>query len=168
MRYDNQGLTLVEMLVTMVVAAILLAIAVPAMEGISEDSRGRSGADVLYQDLMLARQLAASYQNAVTICHLDGSDCDGDWDQGYTIFIDADRSNSFTSGDEQIQLRRLASDQDFLNYDANFVRFNADGSSINNGDFNYCPNSQTSSYSRTVRLASSGMLTHLGLSGSCS
>ncbi|WP_298442546.1 GspH/FimT family protein [uncultured Ferrimonas sp.] len=168
MRKRNQGMTLVELMITLIIAAVLIAIAVPSLHTLTMSSRSRSATDGLYQDLMMARQLAATYQNSVTVCHLSSNSCDGDWSKGYTVFIDADGSNSFTLGDETVQTRRPLNDADKLIYAANQVRFNGDGSSINNGDFVYCPNDANSEYSRSIRLSSSGMLRSLGVSGNCS
>ncbi|MFI3245007.1 MAG: GspH/FimT family pseudopilin [Ferrimonas sp.] len=162
----NIGFTLVEFMITLTIAAIMLSIALPAMEDFTQNNRSKTAVDTLYQDLTMARQLAASYQNVVTICHLDGANCDGQWQLGYTLFLDADGSNSFTSDDEVIQQRPAIAEQDTLQYSAQLVRFNEDGSSANHGTFIYCP-AENAHYNRSIALVSSGVIRHLGQQGSC-
>lgn len=168
MKTRSQGLTLVELMITIVVAAVILAIAVPAMETVSLSSRSYNVSNQLYQDLLYSRQLAASYQNPVTLCHLGSGGCDGNWSQGYTVFIDNDDNQAFNSGDEKLLVREPLEDSDRLNFGVSLVRFNGDGSSNSSGDFVYCPASANTDYIRTIRVSSSGMVQNLGAVGSCS
>lgn len=96
MRRDA-GLTLVELLVTMAVAAVLLGIGVPAFGSLVQDSRLTTTTNRLVSALHLARSEAVLHNARVTLCNsADGHYCAeaGGWDQGWIVFLDTDSTGS--------------------------------------------------------------------------
>jgi len=92
------GFTLVELLVTMAIAAILLAIGVPAMQAFLADQAAAASADELAEGIRLARTEATKRGMSVTICaSMDTSNaspsCSGKGDDGWLtgwIILDTD------------------------------------------------------------------------------
>ncbi len=85
------GFTLVELLVTLAVAAILLAAAAPDFSDLV--SRNRRDATVyrLIGDLQFARSEAIKRGTRVSVCgaRTDGAEgCGPDWAGGWTVFVD--------------------------------------------------------------------------------
>ena len=84
----SAGVTLVELLFTMVVLAILVAIAVPSFRGASLSSRLTAAANDLHASVQIARSEAIKSNRATRLCASeDGSTCadDGDWEQGWIV-----------------------------------------------------------------------------------
>ena len=68
----QQGITALELVVTMAVAAILLATGVPAFKNYSWNLRMRTAMDTLQTDLNLARSRAISHNTQTIICPATG------------------------------------------------------------------------------------------------
>ena len=76
----QRGFTLIEMMVTIAVAAILLAIVVPSFRTFTLSQRVKSGSFDLYSTLMLARSEAVKRRASVSV-----SSVGGDWNNGWTV-----------------------------------------------------------------------------------
>ncbi|HEX7048558.1 MAG TPA: GspH/FimT family pseudopilin [Gammaproteobacteria bacterium] len=92
MRKDS-GFTLIELIVTISVAAILVGIGIPSMTDLMKTNRRASAVNSLVSQMQLARSTAASRGVAVSLCHSsNASSCSGqedpDWAQGWVLFID--------------------------------------------------------------------------------
>jgi type IV fimbrial biogenesis protein FimT len=86
------GFTLVEMLMTMAIAAIVTAIAVPSFRYVTNSNRIASEINGLLGDLQLARAEAIKEGRNVTVCISDGSSCThpnpAAWQNGWIVFSD--------------------------------------------------------------------------------
>jgi type IV fimbrial biogenesis protein FimT len=83
-----RGFTLVELMVTLFVLAILLGIAVPSFRDAAVGSRVSSYANDLVASVHLARSEAIKRNDAVTLCaSSDGATCedDGGWEVGWVV-----------------------------------------------------------------------------------
>jgi type IV fimbrial biogenesis protein FimT len=97
-RRTARGFTLVELLVTLTIAAVLMAIAVPAMQTFLADQSAAASADELAEAIRLARTEAVKRGMGVVICaSLDTANasptCSGKGDEGWLtgwIIQDAD------------------------------------------------------------------------------
>jgi type IV fimbrial biogenesis protein FimT len=84
------GLTLIELLTTVVIVAILFAVAVPSFRNASLGSRLSASANDLLASVQLARSEAIKRNVAVTLCaSADGVSCagSGGWEQGWITVI---------------------------------------------------------------------------------
>jgi type IV fimbrial biogenesis protein FimT len=88
------GFSLVELLVTISIVAVLLALAIPSMDDAALNGKLRSQANAFLSTLHLARSEAIKRNGRVVVCKsADGAACvaDGDasgWDQGWIVFHD--------------------------------------------------------------------------------
>lgn len=90
---SRKGFTLVEVLITLVVAAILLGLATPTITTLTRNKMITTQANELVSSLALARSEALKRVSRVTVCKsADGSSCTntGSWDQGWIVFNDSD------------------------------------------------------------------------------
>ena len=78
----TQGLTLLELLITLSILAILAAVGIPSFTTQIESTRTRAAADQLYQAINLARTKAVTANRRATIRRL------GDWNSGWEVFFD--------------------------------------------------------------------------------
>ncbi|MDX1590139.1 MAG: GspH/FimT family protein, partial [Oleiphilaceae bacterium] len=81
-RVRQGGLTLLELLITLILMVLLLALAGPSIQALRESSERRSALLAVYQGLQFARQEAVRRNSSVTLCPLDEQQrCHGDWNQ---------------------------------------------------------------------------------------
>lgn len=104
MRKDS-GFTLIELIVTISVAAILVGIGIPSMTDLVKTNRRASAVNSLVSQMQLARSTAASRGVAVILCHSsDASSCSGqedpDWAEGWILFIDNDQDGNPDATDD--------------------------------------------------------------------
>ncbi|MBK6757079.1 MAG: prepilin-type N-terminal cleavage/methylation domain-containing protein [Moraxellaceae bacterium] len=70
---NQQGFTLIELMVTIAVAAVVMAIAVPSMQLMQANARMASAANDLASDLKKTRSDAISYRTNYTFVPNGGS-----------------------------------------------------------------------------------------------
>src|SRR5277367_3145724 len=90
-RMRAHGFTLVEVVVTVAVAAILLSIAVPSFRYVTNSNRIAGESNGLVGDLQFARAEAIKEGRTVTVCvSTDGANCTGStsWEGGWIVFSD--------------------------------------------------------------------------------
>lgn len=85
----SAGFTLLELIVTMVCAAILLSVGVPSYQSLIRNSRAATNANELTTAFTVARSEAVRRSAAVTVCRSnDGATCGGVWADGWIVFVD--------------------------------------------------------------------------------
>jgi type IV fimbrial biogenesis protein FimT len=88
------GFTLTELMVTITISAILLAVAVPSFKDMINNNRISAQTNELVSDLTLARSEAVKRGIAVTLCiSTDRASCTGgtNWGPGRILFVDSNR-----------------------------------------------------------------------------
>lgn len=93
-RHAAMGTTLIELLMTMLVLAVLGTLAAPAFGSLLERSRVQAADQAFVAALHLARETAARSGARTLVCpSADGTHCsdDGHWEAGWVVAIDRDR-----------------------------------------------------------------------------
>ena len=161
----RQGFTLLELLITLVIVVVLVAMGAPAMTGLLERMRVEDAVSRWQADLTYARQAAATYNTIVTLCPV-GADsaggaeksCADDWSRGYSIFMDGDGNGAVNEGDEVLH-RRLAVDQrdhTRASDGMTLIRFDTEGFTQTAGTLVYCPSDVASELSQGLVIRSTG------------
>lgn len=99
---NQSGLTLLELVVTLAVLAIMLTIAIPGFTAIIHASRLSTATNDMVAALHLARSEAIKRNSRAVLCKsADGLACSasGGWDQGWVAFHDAN-NNAVLDADE--------------------------------------------------------------------
>lgn len=111
-QHSEAGFTLVELMITLVIAAIVLTQAVPSFMATVQNNRLVTFTNNLVSDINLARSEAVKRGSRVVLCRsADPSAaapvCGGTantWTTGWLVFADADSSGTFTAGDTLVRV----------------------------------------------------------------
>lgn len=93
----NGGLTLMEMMLAVSIAAVLMSIAMPSLHDLLQRQRISAAANELVAGLNLARQNAVFQREITVMCPTaDGTSCSGGnrWHRGWIVFRDPDRNRA--------------------------------------------------------------------------
>ena len=108
------GLTLVEVLVTLAIVALLMTLAVPSFKPMLDRWRVKQSLGALTDTIRLARSEAIKRGGNVMIQKLpnntDGctlAAAAGEWGCGWRVFVDSDGSGSYTAGDVILQTAQV-------------------------------------------------------------
>lgn len=124
----NRGLSLIEVLIVMAIAAILLGIGVPNMQTFILNNRLASATHEFFTALQFARSEAVRRGEQITLVH-NGAAGSGNWGAGWTMCVDSNRDNA-CAGEETLRagapLQPPLTLYGNANF-ANFVAFDASG-----------------------------------------
>jgi prepilin-type N-terminal cleavage/methylation domain-containing protein len=91
-RAEN-GFTLYELMITLLIVGVVMTFGIPNLTTFTQNSRITTTSNDLHAAFQVARSEAARAKANVTICASDNSmapaaDCQGDWEDGFIIFVD--------------------------------------------------------------------------------
>jgi len=104
----QSGVTLLELMVVLAIAAILLTMAIPGFTSLARSSRLSSATNEMLSFLHLARSEAIKRKVRAVMCpSATGSSCaqDGGWHQGWVLFHDVNGNAALDAGDVVIMSR---------------------------------------------------------------
>lgn len=101
----NFGFTLIELMVTIAVLAIVVTVAVPDFRHFVRSNATTGQTNALLADLQLARSTAVSRNRPTEICASnDGATCSGSsWSAGYLVWVD-DNGDGAMTNDEIVRI----------------------------------------------------------------
>ena len=95
---SGRGFTLIELMVTLTIAAILLAFGMPQMREFIADQRVRSAISDIHGDLVFARADALGNQRRTVVVAKTGMD----WNAGWSVCVAATSTSFDCTGSPQI------------------------------------------------------------------
>lgn len=104
------GLTLMELMATMLILAVVAALGAPSLSNAVYSARQRAAVQSLLVAFHYARVEAVTRQQAVTLCPLATApgDCGADYAAGWKVFLDPDRDQRPEGGQLLRQFPSLA------------------------------------------------------------
>jgi type IV fimbrial biogenesis protein FimT len=129
------GYTLIEMLMTIAVAAILMGLAIPSFRYITNANRIASELNGLLGDLQLARAEAIKEGRTVSVCQSsDGATCTNStgWQGGWIVFSDPNNIGVVDGGETIIRVQKpfTGSDTFTASNAVSVITFNREGYAI--------------------------------------
>ena len=148
-RISKRGFTLIELMVTVAVLAIMAAIAIPNFQTFLMNSRMASQANDVITAFNLARSEAVKRAANVTVCaSSNGTSCTGSWQQGW-IVRDA--------GGTPIRVQAALSGASTLSGGASTITFTASGRTTSAATtLTLCPPSPAVVQGRAIQIEPTG------------
>ncbi len=129
-----RAFTLVELIITLAIGAILLGVGAPMMGTMLESNRASVRAVELRKALVATQDAATNRGNRVVLCPINGSNdgCDPnsprDWTKGWLMFVDdGPIQGSHDPGEEILHVFQSTEGPHTLSTDVDFVRYNPRG-----------------------------------------
>jgi type IV fimbrial biogenesis protein FimT len=140
-----KGFTLIELMITLTVAAIILTVATPSFRSIIQNTRLTTQINELAASLNLARSEAIQRGLSVTTCKSNDQDatpnCGGNWHDGWLVFEDTNGNGAFDAGaDTIIRVTSALPALTTLVFPRNQITYDSTGFAIgvSNGTFILC------------------------------
>ena len=158
---DSKGFTLIELMLTLAVVAILLAMAVPSYRSFVQGNRVASQANALLRALAYTRSEAVKRAAVISICRSSNqSSCGGNWADGWIVFNDVGRDGALDTGtDTLLQAGDGLSGGSTLTAGTGFVRYAASGSAMDTTQFTLTPTDCHGDMQRRIEVTGSGQAT---------
>lgn len=156
----HQGFTLVELMVTIGVVAIISAIALPSLNTFIVKMRVDNEISEMQRLLLTARNMAINTGRNTTVCPLALGVCTTNWQNQISVFTNDDNvigtNNTFAAPDELVKRKEAIQAGDRLQFSQTSVIYTPTGRIITTpANFNYCPRGDADS-SRGITISASG------------
>jgi len=160
-----KGFTLVELMVSITILAILSAIVIPNFNEFVIKVRVDNEISQLHRLLLVARNSAINSNNNVTVCPLDNDlQCTTEWQGTISVFIDNNNNDRLDTNINEtvIRLKEAVKLGDKLQYGLRRFRlkYAPTGRTIgfgSNGTFKYCPKNYED-FARAIIVSTSGRI----------
>lgn len=150
------GLTLLELLISLGILAILIGTSMPDFSEFTESISGKTTLRKLATAIQLGKSSAITNDTTVTLCKsVDGLHCGGNWQDGVLIFTDQNRDASIDENDKVIRHIRLPDSKGHIRFRAfqnkQALQLTSLGTThYQNGSFTYCPFSGNKAFARQL------------------
>jgi type IV fimbrial biogenesis protein FimT len=120
--FKKSGFTLVELMITIAISAILMGIAVPSFSSLFQSTKIQAAAQQMVVELNAARALAMTSQKKVVMCRsTDNETClpndtatNNNWSSGWITFIDSESTSPIARSTAET-LYRIVDGEQFSN-----------------------------------------------------
>lgn len=163
MQKHESAFTLIELMITLAVAAVVLTLGVPSFGRIVEQNQLATNVNLLVQSMTLARSEAVKRNKRTVLC--DSSDAtacgtSGAFEQGWIVFVDEDGDGGFDSTSEELIYVQGALSENIsisanLSTGANNISYQTKGRANRTGNFIICKNNDVTK-SRVVVVTMTG------------
>ncbi len=158
----NRGFTLIEMMITIVLIAIMVNLVVP-MGQVAEKFKLDYVNQRIYSSAVLARSEAIKRAVTVSVCRsTTGNSCQAgtNWADGWVVFVNRNGNNSIDWGEDIIRVYNPVSSPVEIHWHSNapLLSFRPRGSAVQQGIFTLCSVPKRPIFQRLVNISGSGLI----------
>ena len=157
----HSGFTLIEMMITISVAAIILSLAVPSFNFLVLNNRLTTDINRLVTSLNLARSEAVKRGVRVSVAAIDSSDAANEWGKGgWRVWIDTNGNGGVDAGEVVLSVEQALSGSMVLNSvnDVSSFVYQPDGSIGALDTLTLCDNTRTGETGREITVNVTGRI----------
>ncbi len=141
--HPQRGLTLIELLVTIAIAAVVMGLAIPGFQAFFRSNTMANVSNEIRGSLMLAREEAIRRGRQVVVCtRTSGPGCTANgtnWSGGWMVFVDTNGNDAFDAGEPILRVSAaVPAGATLRSTFANTVRYARNGQAHADGSFVAC------------------------------
>ena len=153
----QKGLSLLEMLISLAIVAIVVTAVSPSIQSILIKNKIVSEINELSATIQFARSHAIDQQISTVVCpSSDFSACSADWNDPKIVFVDSDNNGARGVNEELWASTGAISENNVLTGPNNPLFFTASGETLANAVLLLCHDSQQAEYARSLTIALQG------------
>lgn len=162
--HSSRGITLLELLVTLAILAILTGLAVPAFSHTVKRAHNITLANQMILLIQYARSESIVKRRVVTLCgSRNQQQCDGQWSKNILVFVDHNQDGKRNNAERLLQVVSTVKAGESLQWrsfgNKPYLQLHPDGRTwYQNGNFTYCPANSDTRYALHWLLNAGGRL----------
>jgi type IV fimbrial biogenesis protein FimT len=156
-RTIQKGVTLLEMMITLAILAIVLTVVAPSMQDFLIKNRITGEINEISGVVQYARHLAIDEQINVIICpSADFETCGTNWNDPKIVFIDSNTDGNRSSGEELLVTTAKASDSTKVTGPNANIHFKDSGAASQAFTLQICPINKDETFARALSVSLQG------------
>lgn len=162
--HSSRGITLLELLVTLTILAILTSLAVPALSHTVKRANNTTLANQMILLIQYARTESIVRRRVITLCgSRQQQHCDGQWSKNILVFVDHNQDGKRDGADRLLQVVSTVKAGETLQWrsfgNKPYLQLHPNGRTwYQNGNFTYCPADGDAQYALHWLLNAGGRL----------
>jgi len=132
----GRGFTLVELMVTIAVMVVVLAVATPSMNQLAANNQVAGAKSAFASTIALARTEAARRGQTVMIQAESGGTTNNEFGNGWSVYVDADGSGTVNAGDVLVRKFEAPTDRVHL-HGSSLLKFQPTGYVVGGATVDY-------------------------------
>lgn len=153
----QKGVTLLEMMITLAILAIVLTVVAPNMQRFLIKNRITAEINEVSGIIQYARHLAIDEQTNVVVCpSVDFLECGTNWSKPKIVFIDSNADGNRAAGEDLLVTTSEASDSTIITGPNSSIQFLDTGAADKAFSIQICPLSKDATFARAISISLQG------------
>ncbi len=154
---QQRGLTLLEMLIALAVAAIVLTVVAPSVQNLLAKNRVTSEINELSAVIQFARYTAIDQNSRTLVCPAsDFANCSTNWNQAKIVFIDNNNNNKRDTSEPLLLTTQIVSSVNSMTGPDTPLVFLDSGATTASVSIKVCPDENSNATARAININAQG------------